>query len=91
MTTLSLGTVRHLSSGAVIESLLIPEKMWGAENRTRVAGAQSLNATAVLWRPLLLTSVFIAFQKDLTRIRIALKDGHTLIKIQDLIHQWLYF
>ena len=43
MTTLSLGTVRHLSSAAAIESLLfflgiIPlKKSRGAENRTRGA------------------------------------------------------
>ena len=49
MTTLSLHTVHPLRSAAVIESLLFfPKKSRGAENRTRAAGAQSSNATAVL-------------------------------------------
>ena len=63
MTTFSLGTVHHLSRAAVIESLLIfpriipLKKSWVAENRTRAAGARSLNATAVLWR--LFTDIFM--------------------------------
>ena len=57
---LSLGTVHQLSSAAVIESQhffreksrhFFCGKMSGAKNRTRAAGVQSLNATAVLWRP----------------------------------------
>ena len=66
MTTLSLGTVHHLSSATVIESLLfflriIPLKksQGGAENRTRAAWARSLNATAVLWRPPSLTILWV--------------------------------
>ena len=53
---LSLGTVPlFLSSAAVIESQwhqIFPWKKFGNTGiQTRAAGAQSLNATAVLWRP----------------------------------------
>ena len=64
MTTLSLGTIHHLSSAAVIESLQIfprisRKKIQGrAENRTRAAGTWSLNATAVLWRSPLVMRLF---------------------------------
>ena len=65
ITTLSLGTVHHLSSATVIESLLIflriiPLKIiLGSWELNPGHRARSLNATTVLWRPPYLNCLYI--------------------------------